>query len=322
MRVGIYFDLRNPPPWRRPWRDHYSRSLELCAAAERLGADSVWCSEHHLFEDGYLPQPLTFLAAVAARTSRVRLGTALVLAPLRSPVQIAEEAAIVDLLSGGRLELGIGAGYRMPEFTAFGKDPERRFADTEACVGEVRRLWREGGVTPPPLQNPIPIWMGGFLPSGARRAGRQGTGLLSLDPALLAPYREGLDGAGYDPATARMAAHVNLVLADDPEAAWPRLRDHVSYQWNTYRAYGVEGTQLPAPPPIDPEEWRSPVDGQPPRFEVLTPEDAAQGLRARFAGLPDAEALFWASIAGMPDDLVDRHIELLCTRLRPLIADL
>ena len=123
IRVGIYLDLRNPPRWRRPWRDHYSRSLELCAEAERLGADSVWCSEHHLFKEdgGYLPQPLTFLAAVATRTSRVRLGTALVLAPLRPPAQIAEEAAIVDLLSGGRLELGVGAGYRIPEFTAYGR---------------------------------------------------------------------------------------------------------------------------------------------------------------------------------------------------------
>ena len=322
MRVGAYFDLRNPPRWHRPWRDHYSRSLQLCADAEHLGADSVWCSEHHLFEDGYLPQPLTFLAAVAARTSRARLGTAVILAPLRPPVQIAEEAAIVDLLSGGRLELGIGAGYRIPEFTAYGKDPARRYTSTDECVSEIRRLWREGGVTPPPLQDPVPIWMGGYLPSGARRAGRHGAGLLSLDPTLLAPYREGLAAGGHDPATARMAGHVNLVLADDPEAAWPRLRDHLSYQWDTYRVYGVEGTDFPAPEPIDPDAWRTPADGRPPRFEVLTPEDAAEGLRTRLTGLPVAEVLLWASIAGMPDDLVERHIELMCTRLRPLVADL
>jgi len=107
MRVGLTFDLRNPPPWRRPWPLVYGHALKLIAEAERLGADSVWTTEHHFFEDGYLPQPLTFCAAAAARTSRVRLGTAILIAPLRPAVQIAEEAAIVDLISDGRLEWGL-----------------------------------------------------------------------------------------------------------------------------------------------------------------------------------------------------------------------
>jgi len=110
VRVGCYLDLRNPPRWARPWAEHSTRTLERCVEAERLGLDSVWCSEHHFFEDGYLPQPLTFLAGVAATTSRIRLGTAVYLAALRPPVQVAEEAAVVDLPSGGRLELGLGEG--------------------------------------------------------------------------------------------------------------------------------------------------------------------------------------------------------------------
>ena len=63
MRVGIYTDLRNPPGWRRPWAEHYARTMDRIAEAERLGADSVWVTEHHFFEDGYLPQPLTMAAA-------------------------------------------------------------------------------------------------------------------------------------------------------------------------------------------------------------------------------------------------------------------
>src|SRR3954453_16699104 len=122
MRVGIYTDLRNPPPWRRDWAGHYARVLDRIGEAERLGLDSVWLSEHHLFEDGYLPQPLTFAAAIASRTSRMRIGTPVLLAPLRPAVQIAEEAAIVDLVSEGRLELGLGSGYLPDEFAAFGAD--------------------------------------------------------------------------------------------------------------------------------------------------------------------------------------------------------
>ena len=114
MKVGLYFDLRNPREWPQDWSRLYGFALEMCEEAERLGLDSIWVTEHHLFDDGYLTQPLTFLAAVAARTTRVRLGTAIMLAPLRPAVQIAEEATVVDILSGGRLDLGLGAGYRIP----------------------------------------------------------------------------------------------------------------------------------------------------------------------------------------------------------------
>jgi alkanesulfonate monooxygenase SsuD/methylene tetrahydromethanopterin reductase-like flavin-dependent oxidoreductase (luciferase family) len=320
MRLGCYLDLRNPPRWARPWADVYARNLERCVEVERLGLDSVWCSEHHLFEDGYLPQPLTFLAAVAAVTHRIRLGTAVYLGALRPPVQVAEEAAVVDLLSDGRLELGLGAGYRVPEYAAYGSDISRRYTLTDACAREVRRLWREGAVTPPPVQDPVPIWMGYQGPQGARRAGLLGEGLLSVDRALLDPYRAGLVEGGHDPATARMAGVVSFVLADDPDAAWPRIREHLAYQWDSYNTYGAEGTGRDAPRPIDPDRWRTGSGDRPPRFEVLTPEDAATRLAALAEGVPLEQVYCWASIAGMPDDLVDRHLELLATRLRPLVA--
>ena len=94
MKVGLYLDVRNPEHWHRPWRDVYAQALELCVEGERLGADSVWVSEHHFFDDGYISQPLTFAAAVAARTTRVRIGTAIYIAGLRPAAHILEEAAI------------------------------------------------------------------------------------------------------------------------------------------------------------------------------------------------------------------------------------
>ena len=124
---------------------------------------------NHLFSDDYVAAPLTFLAAVAARTSRVRLGTAVVLAPLHNAVEIAEQAAMVDLISGGRLDLGLGTGYRVPEYELFGADLRRRYAQTDAKAKEVRRLLSP--VTSHPVQAEVPIWMGYQGPKGARRAG-------------------------------------------------------------------------------------------------------------------------------------------------------
>jgi alkanesulfonate monooxygenase SsuD/methylene tetrahydromethanopterin reductase-like flavin-dependent oxidoreductase (luciferase family) len=317
MDVGIYLDGRNPPRWARPWPAHYARTLELVEEAERLGAASVWLSEHHFFEDGYLPQPLTFAAAIAARTQTIRIGTAVLLAALRTPAQLAEEAAIVDVLSNGRLDLGIGLGYRVPEYEGFGRPFDRRFAQTEAVVREVVRLWDVGGVTPPPVQRPMALWGGFSGPRGARLTGELGAGLLAIDPALMAPYREGLLTGGHDPGTARCAAVVHLVLADDPATAWPRIRPHLRYQWDSYNRYAVEGTGAPEPRPIDPDRWVTPgADGRPPRFAVLTPEDAASHVRALTDGLPVTQVYLWASIAGMPDDLVERHVALACTELR------
>jgi alkanesulfonate monooxygenase SsuD/methylene tetrahydromethanopterin reductase-like flavin-dependent oxidoreductase (luciferase family) len=321
MDIGIYLDGRNPPQWARPWPDHYARTLELVEEAERLGAASVWLSEHHFFEDGYLPQPLTFAAAIAARTRTIRIGTAVLLAALRVPAQLAEEAAVVDILSNGRLDLGVGLGYRIPEYERFGRSFDKRFAKTEACLREVLRLWDSGGVTPLPVQRPMSLWGGFFGPRGARLAGELGAGLLALDPALMEPYRAGLVAGGHDPASARCAGVVNLVLADDPEAAWPRIRPHLAYQWDTYNRYAVEGTGQPVPRPIDPDRWREPgPDGRPPRFGVFTADEAATHIRALTAGVPAVQVYLWARIPGLPDDLVERHVELACTELRARLA--
>src|SRR5262249_27142806 len=140
MRLGIYLDLRNPPRWRVPWADLYRDAIDLVADAEGRGAEAVWLTEHHGFEDGYLSQPLALAAALAVRTRALRIGTAVLLAPLRHPLHIAEEAALVDVLSAGRLELGLGAGYVRPEFQAFGVDEAHRYRTTEACVRRLQAL--------------------------------------------------------------------------------------------------------------------------------------------------------------------------------------
>jgi alkanesulfonate monooxygenase SsuD/methylene tetrahydromethanopterin reductase-like flavin-dependent oxidoreductase (luciferase family) len=321
-RLGIYFDLRNPPGWRQDWSRVYSFALELCEEAEHLGADSAWFSEHHMFEDGYLPQPLTFAAAAAARTKRIRIGTAVLIAPLRRSVHLAEEAAVVDILSDGRLDLGLGAGYRPPEFDAYGAEFGDRYSATDRMVLELRKHWAGGDVTPPPRQSPVPIWLGYGGPQGARRAGRLGAGLMSLRREQLEPYQRGLRDAGLDPGLARMTGPVQAWVSEDPDRDWPLVAKHHAYQWDSYRRYMVEGTGHPAPRPIDPD--RSRANGLAPGLGNLlyaTPDDAAERLRAHVRGLPVDTLLFWVSLAGMPEDIVARHVQTLCTRLRPLLTE-
>ncbi len=322
VRVGLFLDLRNPPGWQRPWADHYRQTLEYVEEADRLGIGSFWLSEHHFFEDGYLTQPFTMLAAMAGRTKTARLGTAIVLAALRHPQHLAEEAILVDLVSGGRLEIGFGAGYRVPEYEAFGADISRRYTLTDAAMIEVRRLLADPALTPPPVQHPIPLWLGYQGPQGARRAGRVGVGLLSLDRRLLAPYQEGLVAAGLSPDAARMGGVIDILVADDPERAFETVLPFYAYQANTYRRYGAEGTGAPVPADLtlDKLRGRQSAPGQIPGLRVLTPDAAIAAIRDAVEGLPVEHVYCWGSIAGMPDDLAARHAELLATKVAPAFS--
>src|SRR5262249_9126656 len=159
-------------------------------------------------DDDYLPQPLTFAAAVAARTQRVRIGTGTLIAPLHHPAEVAEQAAVVDILSDGRLDLGIGAGYRVPEFKLFGAEVATPYRATDDRAG--RRGGRGGpaGVPPRRAKEGPPRWMGYRGQRGARRAGLLGECLLTLNKESWPAYRDALAEAGHDPATACMAGGI------------------------------------------------------------------------------------------------------------------
>ena len=307
MDVGIYFDLRDPVPWRVGWSTIYGRSIEAAEEAERLGLRSVWLTEHHLFEDGYLPQPLVFAAALAARTRRLRIGTAVLLAPLRPAIDIAEQAAVVDQLSGGRLELGLGAGYRVPAYDAFGVAPDERFALLEDRALEVRALWAEGRVTPTPCQESLPIWIGAHGSRGAALAGRVGAGLLAVNPALWEPYLEAYAAAGHERPAPKASGPWSVVLADDPERTRAIVQPYADHQWEVYDAYareGVSGRQLTV-------LFERRGTGSPPPTRVVTVDEAVAGLRALAEKLPVGEVFVYERVAGTPDDVAARHVELL-----------
>jgi alkanesulfonate monooxygenase SsuD/methylene tetrahydromethanopterin reductase-like flavin-dependent oxidoreductase (luciferase family) len=327
MRVGILSDLRNPAGWRTRWHDHYQYKLDLYVEAERLGIDTVWLTEHHFVEDGHMPQPIAFAAAVAARTSTIGIGTATALAPNKHPVHLAEETALVDVISGGRFQLGLGAGYVVPDLTRFGVDFAKRFTLLEEHAREVRRLLDERLVTPGPVQEHLPIWMCVTGPKGSRMAGRLGEGLGWLDPAQLEPYRQGLIEGGHSPDAAKVTGLAQLIISEDPERDWARITKHLTYLFGAYAAAAMEDTDAIQQPNIsataqdlDPSAMRSPGPVMvPPAFDVVTPDEAVQRLRTWLEPMPVAEVYFWESVAGMPRELVHSHLELLASKVAPSI---
>jgi probable F420-dependent oxidoreductase len=166
----------------------FDETLRECERAEAAGFDSIWLGEHHNNPVLY-PAPLIGLAAVASRTRRIRLGTGVLLLPLYHPMMVAEEGAMVDMISGGRLILGIGAGYAPEEFAAFGYSLKERGGRLEESAALLHRLWTEENVThrgkyyqldnatvaPRPVQRPRPpIWFGAWAEPAIRRAARLG----------------------------------------------------------------------------------------------------------------------------------------------------
>lgn len=302
MRLGLYYDLRNPAA-ARPWARVYASTLERIAWADAEGIGAIWVTEHHGFADGYLPAPLTFCAAVAARTSRVRIGTAVVISPLIPAVALAEQAAVVDILSGGRLELGLGAGWRSAEFAAFGAAYADRYRALEDSVRALPRLWDSGQAAPGPLQRPLPVWVGARGPRGARIAGRTGSGLLWIDRELLGPYLEGL-GQAPRPARPRIGGLANVFLADDPERARAAIRENGRHNRRSYEGAEETGNRAAFP-----------------RLQVLTPEAAAAHIREMCTGLPVTDVFCFGDIGGLEDRLVERHTELATRELRPLLSE-
>lgn len=222
----------------------FEETIEECVLAESLGFDSVWLGEHHNHMLLY-PTPLLGLAAIASRTRRVRLGTAVVLLPLHHPVAIAEQGAMVDLISGGRLTLGIGAGYAPEEFAAFGLSTRERGSRLEEGAALLRRLWTEEDVThagrhyrvagatigPRPVQRPRPpIWFAGWAEPAVRRAARLGDAWLGgpsarLDEAAacVRTFRAARGEAHADPAGVALIRYV--FVADSREAALAAIGD-------------------------------------------------------------------------------------------------
>jgi alkanesulfonate monooxygenase SsuD/methylene tetrahydromethanopterin reductase-like flavin-dependent oxidoreductase (luciferase family) len=221
IKFGIFPCTEDYPDGREMVRV-FEEIVAEAQMAESVGFDSCMITEHHQQPDGYFPNPLMVAAGIARETTTLKVGTCVALAPLYNPVRLAEDTALLDVLSGGRLQLGVGAGYVDADLAAFGVDMSERGTLFEDAVQFLKRAWTENdvtfaghhhnleniNVTPKPVQQPRPqIWCAAWTPQGLRRAGRIGDrwitdviNTLSTFKAFADIYRESAKEAGQTPA--------------------------------------------------------------------------------------------------------------------------
>ena len=138
------YDCRHVPGGDMTMTDVYAATIEQAVLADELGFDHVWFTEHHFLEDGYLPAFQPLAGAIAARTKQIRISNDIALLPLYHPIRLAEELAVLDQISNGRMEFGIGMGYVPKEFDAFGVPLRNRVSMTDEAIEILRLAWGEG----------------------------------------------------------------------------------------------------------------------------------------------------------------------------------
>jgi alkanesulfonate monooxygenase SsuD/methylene tetrahydromethanopterin reductase-like flavin-dependent oxidoreductase (luciferase family) len=251
MKFGFMEDFRNPVKWRRPFPEFYESILDQIAHGEALGYDNVWLTEHHFTEDAYNPSLMPTAAAVAARTSTIRLGTFILIAPYQQPIRIAEDTACVDIFSNGRFDLGLGQGYSHYEFETLDIPRGERGARLRESIGVVKRLFTEESVThdgrfstlkgaklsPKPVQQPHPpLWIGARAPTAIKNAARLGYHLMCTigpDPAPL--YRQTLEEEGRNPDDFNIAQLRMVYCAETEDQAWEDVQDHLFHMLDFYQ---------------------------------------------------------------------------------------
>lgn len=212
MRVGFTIDFRNPR--HEPWRDFWEDRLWLMVQAEAMGFDYLLVQEHFFCADGYAPSMPVFLTLLTERTRTARIGSYVYILPLHNAAQLAQETAVLDQVSGGRLDVTVGAGHNPAEYRAWGFSPKTRPSRMEEGLQVLKLAWTQRPfsyhgryydlenleIAPEPLQKPHPpLWVAATTPAAAERAGRHGAHLhgASVDPAVHAAYLRGLQTAGH-----------------------------------------------------------------------------------------------------------------------------
>ncbi len=298
----------------------YQAAIDMADYADKQGFTYINVEEHHCAQNGWLPSPLTMASAIAARTEKAGIGIMALLVSLYDPVRLAEDIAVVDLLSNGRLTFIAGLGYREIEFHALDKPFEARGEWMDHVLDTLLKAWGDEpfeyrgemiNVTPKPFTRPHPMFMvGGMSKVAARRAARFGLPFSppTYDAALEAYYYEQLkvyDKKGF---MAAPPEDFSLLFVDeDPERAWAEIGHHFLNEVQEYNSWKRAGLARPMEmPSASVEEIRA--SG---RYEILTPAQ----VRQQAIDEPERNRVLHPLIGGMPLERAWNCLKLYCEQL-------
>ncbi len=329
LKFGLWYDFRNPVSWQRDNTELYHACFDQIIKAEDSGFDDIWLSEHHFLDDCYSPSMLAIGCAIAAKTKKVRIGTSVLLLPLHDPVRVAEDAATLDVISGGRLELGLGVGYKVEELNAWNVDPKSRGQRMEEGIEIIQRLfagerfsykgryhdYNDIQLRPMPVQKSPPLWIAGFSKVAVKRAARVGAGYIAVGPIgpFTQIYREELSRLGKDPNHYQVAAgYAWLHVSKNPEKRWKEAVEHLAYQQNEYgewfKAAGMD--------------FIKPVSATKESIErnecyIVSPEEAVTMIKKYVDATGTDRFYTWAVPPGLHPSWSDEHIELMANEVIP-----
>ncbi len=329
LRFGLWYAFRNPSPWAVDYAALYAAHLRQIAWAERIGYDDVWLTEHHFCDDGHAPSILPLAAAVAATTTRIRIGTGVLLLPLYNAVRVAEDGATIDILSNGRFELGVGVGYRPQEFAGLGVARSDRASLMDEGLEIIARLWAgerlsfrgrhytldDVALAPLPVQRPRPpLWVGGFAPAAARRATRLGDGYIGTGDMVeqARQYREHLEKLGRGEAAHLAGGHFWLIAARDPARTFAAVAPHVMYQIEVYNQWLGDAGQALFPPVSSPEDLRELGI-----LQVVSPQQACDLIGEYVAATGIERYYTWTIPPGYAVERMDEHLALFAEEVMP-----
>lgn len=320
--IALRFDLRRTE-FGPSHAELFEGMLELAEYADDNGLDRIHVSEHHHADDGYLPSVFPALAAIAARTRRVRIRPSLIVLPLHDPIRVAEDGAVVDNISGGRLDMTVGAGYREIEFLMLGRSFRDRGTRLRRGVEALRRAWTgepfefEGRpvlVRPLPVQpGGPPIIMGGSTARTARRAAEIADGYDPAIPELRESYLAECEALGRHPGEhlARVGPFF-LHVAEDPERERDLLARHVQHEMQQYALWNAESTHIGNNSPEIPIEAVWQVGSH----QVVTPEEATELIRS----FPSDALLTLNPLSGgTPPALAYESLRLIVEKVLPAV---